>query len=90
VTDTIGQLALLHVSHGYRRLGIGSRLCKDVEMLARLLGAAHLYVSAMASESAVGFYRSRGFDVANDPDPDFFRLEPDDIHMILTLPATPL
>lgn len=89
LTETMGQLALLHVSHGYRRRGIGSRLCCAVETLARASGAAHLYVSATASESAVAFYRSRGFELAAHPDPDLYRIEPDDIHMIQPLADGP-
>jgi len=85
LTATMGQLALLHVSHGYRRRGIASGLCREIEALARASGATDLYVSATPSESAVGFYRSRGFEVTNEPDPELYRLEPDDIHMIQPL-----
>ena len=85
LTTTMGQLALLHVSHGYRRQGIASCLCREIEELARASGATHLCVSATPSGSAVGFYRSRGFEVTNTPDPELYRLEPDDIHMIQRL-----
>jgi len=85
LTKTMGQLALLHVSHGYRREGIASHLCMEIEGLARASGATHLYVCATASESAVGFYRSRGFEVTSTPDPELYRLEPEDIHMIQSL-----
>ena len=48
-------------------------------------GADQLYVSAVPSESAVGFYRSQGFRLADEVHPDLYELEPDDIHMIKEL-----
>jgi len=85
LTRTMADLALLHVSNGYRRKGIASRLFDRTEELARQSGAQQLYVSATPSESAVGFYMSRGFALAPTPHPELFRLEPEDIHMIKPL-----
>jgi len=85
LTERMAQLALLHVSDGYRRQGIASRLLDEVLSLARRDGAARLYVSSTPTESAVGFYRSKGFAPTDEPDPDLLAEEPDDIHMILTL-----
>jgi ribosomal protein S18 acetylase RimI-like enzyme len=79
----VGQLGLLHVSNGYRRRGIASRLLEEVLVLARCDGATHLYVSATPSGSAVGFYLSKGFTPTSTPDPELLALEPDDVHMIL-------
>ena len=42
-------------------------------------------MSSTPSESAVGFYRSRGFRLTS-PLPELFELEPEDIHLILELP----
>lgn len=81
----MAQLAFLHVSNGYRRQGIGSRLLEFVEQWARESGARQLYVSATPSESAVGFYLSRGFALTARPLPELLRLEPDDIHMVKNL-----
>jgi len=81
LTKTMDQLAFLHVSHGYRRRGIGSLLCDRLEALARDNGAHTFYVSATPSESAVGFYMGRGFAPTVTPHPELFELEPEDIHM---------
>ncbi|MFC2079220.1 GNAT family N-acetyltransferase [Candidatus Bipolaricaulota bacterium] len=85
LTETMAQLAFLHVSNGYRRQGIASRLFDQVEELARQSAAQELYVSATSSESAVGFYSSRGFALTPDPHPELLELEPEDIHMIKRL-----
>ena len=85
LTETTAQLAFLHVSNGYRRRGIASRLYDQVEGLARQCGEQELYVSATPSESAVGFYTSRGFALAPTPHSELFKLEPEDIHMIKRL-----
>lgn len=81
LTETMDQLAFLHVSDGYRRQGIGSLLCDSLDALARENGARTFYVSATPSESAVGFYMSRGFAPTATPHPGLFELEPEDIHM---------
>jgi len=85
LTDTMGQLALLHVSNGYRRQGIASRLFDEVLTLARADGTDCLYVSATPTGSAVGFYRSKGFQPTATPDSQLLEAEPEDIHMILRL-----
>jgi len=85
LTETMAQLALLHVSNGYRRQGIASRLFAEIVAMAQQNGAAHLYVSATPSESAVGFYTSRGFVWTQTPHPALFALEPEDIHMVKPL-----
>lgn len=81
LTDTMAQLAFLHVSNGYRRQGIASRLFDKMETLARESGARSFYVSATPTGSAVGFYTSRGFEMTQSPHPELFELEPEDIHM---------
>lgn len=85
LTDSMDQLAFLHVSNGYRRRGIASRFYEHIEELARQSGAEQLYVSATPSESAVGFYSSRGFELTPTPHSELFELEPEDIHMIKRL-----
>jgi len=85
LTETTAQLALLHVSNGYRRQGIATRLLDQVEQLALESGARELYVSATPSGSAVGFYTSRGFTLTPTPHPELLELEPDDIHMVKPL-----
>jgi GNAT superfamily N-acetyltransferase len=85
LAKTMGQLGLLHVSNGYRRQGIASYLFDEVCALARADGVNRLYVSATPSGSAVGFYRSKGFEPTATPHPDLLAEEPEDVHMILRL-----
>ncbi len=80
----LAQLAFLHVSRAHRRAGVAARIFDELLGFARESGARQVYVSSTPSESAVGFYRSRGFAIA-DPIPELYALEPDDIHMILEL-----
>jgi len=85
LSEGMAQLAALYVDRKYRRKGVATGLAAEVERLAREGGAAKLYVSAIPSESAVGFYLKRGFTPTEDVDEDLFALEPDDIHMIKPL-----
>jgi GNAT superfamily N-acetyltransferase len=85
LADSTGQLALLFVSRPYRRAGVASKLLLEVERLARQAGLQALYVSATPSQSAVGFYRARGFDLADPVNPALFELEPEDIHLLKRL-----
>ena len=85
LTETMAELALLHVSNGYRRQGIASHFFDEIVDMAHQTGAQQLYVSATPSESAVGFYTSRGFVWTPTPHPELFELEPEDIHMIKPL-----
>lgn len=85
LTETMAQLAVLHVSHGYRRRGIATRLTAEIIRLARRDGARQLYVSATPSQSAVGFYQNQGFQLIDKPHPELYALEPEDIHMFMTL-----
>ncbi|MCP4168874.1 MAG: GNAT family N-acetyltransferase [Chloroflexi bacterium] len=81
----LAQLAYLHVSDAFRRQGIARRLTSQVCEQAWLDGADRLYVSATPSGSAVGFYRSQGFELAEQPIPELYELEPEDIHMLKRL-----
>jgi ribosomal protein S18 acetylase RimI-like enzyme len=80
--EGMAQLAVLHVSRPYRRQGIASQLTEEVCRLARADGARSLYVSATPSNSAVGLYTSLGFSLVDQPHPELFALEPEDIHMV--------
>ena len=84
VATGVHQLALLFVSRAYRRSGVASVLMDEVEKLAASRRATAIYVSSVPSDSAVGFYRSRGFKLT-EPLPDLWAREPDDIHMVLAL-----
>ena len=85
LTPSMAQLALLHVSNNYRRQGVASRLYDEILRMTRADGGTALYVSATPTESAVGFYRSKGFEPTDKPHPDLLAEEPDDIHMVMEL-----
>lgn len=85
LTPGVANLGVLYVSRSHRRMGVAALLTDEVARLARADGARRLYVSATPSDSAVGFYRSYGFEPTDEPDEALFALEPDDIHMILEL-----
>jgi len=84
VAAGVYQVALLFVSRPHRGRGVATALMNEVEQLARNENARALYVSSVPSDSAVGFYLSRGFRPA-DPLPELFAEEPEDIHMLLPL-----
>jgi predicted N-acetyltransferase YhbS len=75
------QLKFLHVSRDYRKLGLGRQLFDLARDKARERGAKQMYISATPSENTVNFYLKRGAVVTNEPDPELFELEPEDIHL---------
>jgi GNAT superfamily N-acetyltransferase len=77
----VAQLALLHVTDGYRGLGIGGRLSDELERVARAAGDREMVVSATPSINTVRFYLGRGFEPSAEPVPELFELEPEDVHM---------
>jgi GNAT superfamily N-acetyltransferase len=79
------QLAILHVSNGYRRQGIGASLVEEVVRLARSNGATNLYVSAAPSRPTVKFYLKQGFRLAEHVNKELYEMEPEDIHMLMNL-----
>ena len=76
-------LAFLNVNRPYRSRGVGSRLWAAAEEVASEAGASSMYVSATSSDSAVGFYQSRGCVLAGTSlNPTLYEMEPDDIHFV--------
>ena len=75
------QLAFLHVTAASRAAGIGSRLCDDLELMARDGGDSEVVVSATPSENTVRFYLGRGYELMAEPLPELFEREPEDVHM---------
>ena len=84
--DTVW-LALLHVDRSHRRRGVASVLWNVAAERARAIGKGAIYVSATPSDSAVGFYLSRGCRLASraEVSDDLYDLEPEDIHLICQL-----
>lgn len=83
--DRMAWLAVLHVSRPHRRRGVASALWAEATRLASGGGDRAMYVSATPSESAVGFYLSRGCELARPPHPELFADEPEDIHFVVDL-----
>ena len=79
------QFVFLHVTAAHRRSGVGTALLDACRREAKMRGKKRLYISATPSESAVGFYTSRGAVPLEKPDPGLFAKEPEDIHMVLEL-----
>lgn len=75
------QLKFMHVSSAYRKQGLGDKLFNLAKDVARAKGAKGLYISATPSENTVNFYMQRGSVITDEPDPELFELEPEDIHL---------
>jgi GNAT superfamily N-acetyltransferase len=82
---SILKLDMLYVSAGYRGQGIGRKLTELLAQQARLLGATRLYISATPTRCTVDAYLRMGATVLESPDPELLELEPEDIHLGLTL-----
>lgn len=78
------QLKFLHVSRRARGQGLGVELFERSRGVARERGAKRLYVSATPSQHTIDFYLRRGCRVTDEPDPELFALEPEDIHLECT------
>ncbi|MCJ7534547.1 MAG: GNAT family N-acetyltransferase [Anaerolineales bacterium] len=83
--EDMAQLAFLHVSRKFRRRGIARRLLEGACEIAHSAGVHRMYVSAVPSGSALGFYLAQGYRLAESVDPELYALEPEDIHLILDL-----
>jgi GNAT superfamily N-acetyltransferase len=79
--EGVAELAGLWVSRDYRRKGVARQLASEIFRLAKDDGAREIYVSAMPSESAMGFYMSQGFRPADNVNEELYKQEPEDIHM---------
>jgi GNAT superfamily N-acetyltransferase len=77
----IAQLAYLMVSAPFRATGIGSRLCEQLDEIARTAGDSAMVVTATPTENTVRFYFGRGFQPMAEPLAELFELEPEDVHM---------
>ncbi|GGA45782.1 GNAT family N-acetyltransferase [Paenibacillus physcomitrellae] len=79
------QLDLMYVTRSHRRQGIGRSLMDEVKREAVLRGARYLYISSTETDSAFNFYRDAGSEPTEEVDQELFTLEPEDIHMIISL-----
>ena len=85
LTEDMAQFAVLHISNGFRQMGIGKRLSERVLEKAGTDGKKAIYVTATPTKATVDFYRKIGFELAGQLNEELFELEPDDIHMIREL-----
>jgi GNAT superfamily N-acetyltransferase len=85
LAGALAALLALLVRAAYRRRGVASQLVQKAVEAARGGGAESVYVSACPSESACGFYRSRGFRPTAFVHRELYEMEPEDIHMTLDL-----
>jgi GNAT superfamily N-acetyltransferase len=83
--DGMAQFAILHVSRDFRGKGIGRELSKKVIDKARSEGKRRIYLTASPTKSTVDFYLKLGFELAEQLNEELYKLEPNDIHMILEL-----
>ncbi len=81
------QLTFLHVGRAYRKQGLGKTLFDQAVQDARARGAKRLYVSATPSENTINFYFHLGCVLAEEPDPELYKLEPYDIHLDYVIPS---
>jgi GNAT superfamily N-acetyltransferase len=79
-------LAFLYVSRPYRRRGAAGALWGTAVDIALAAGAEAIYVSAVPTGSAVGFYLRQGCRLADSVHPALFAKEPEDIHLVRSLP----
>ena len=77
----IAQLAYLMVTAPSRATGVGSRLCEQLDEIAREAGDSDMVVTATPTENTVRFYLGRGFEPMAEPFAELFELEPFDVHM---------
>lgn len=85
LTDDMAQFAILHISQGYRKMGIGKKLSEKVLKKAKTDGKKRIYVTSTPTKATVDFYHKLGFKLAEQVNEELYDLEPDDIHMILEL-----
>jgi GNAT superfamily N-acetyltransferase len=82
LTESMAQLAELHVGYGHRGQGVGNQLIHEIFRLAKEHGATDIYVSSIPTKNTVDFYMRHGFRLAKEVHPDLYELEPEDIHMV--------
>jgi ribosomal protein S18 acetylase RimI-like enzyme len=85
LTDNMAQLAVIHISNNFRKMGIGKRLSEKIIEKTKADGKNKIYVTSSSSIATVDFYKKLGFKLAQQVNSELFEFEPDDIHMIMNL-----
>lgn len=79
------KMDILYTSNAYRNHRLGARLLALCREKGKAYGAKALYISATPTRNTVDFYLRHGARILSVPDPELFRMEPEDIHMELIL-----
>jgi GNAT superfamily N-acetyltransferase len=79
------KMDILYVSKPQRGKGIAKQLLQEIKACAKEFGATHLYISATPTQHTVDFYLAQGAQLAATIDEELWALEPDDIHLELSL-----
>ncbi len=79
------KLDMLYVGRSHRGHGVGHTLTAALADRARAHGASRLYISATPTRGTVDAYLAMGAAPVRGPNPDLFRLEPEDIHLVLPI-----
>jgi GNAT superfamily N-acetyltransferase len=83
---SLAWLVFLYTSRPHRGRGVASALWDAAINAAAAADATSIYVSATPTGSAVEFYLSRGCRLADPVHPALYANEPDDIHLICSIP----
>jgi len=84
-TEVYYKMDILYVSKQYRGKKIGETLLLQCKEIAKRFGAEKLYISATPTKNTVDFYFRHGAVPAKETDMELFTLEPEDIHLELTI-----
>ncbi len=79
------QLSELHISNGYRGLGIGKKLFSLICGQAKEMGAGKLYISAHSSQETQAFYQAMGCVEAAEYNDSLVAKEPYDCQLEYSL-----
>ncbi|WP_105614646.1 GNAT family N-acetyltransferase [Vallitalea okinawensis] len=79
------KMDILFVSHDFRKLGIGAELIELVKGKAIEFGGKKLYISATPSKNTVDFYMRNGAVLVKELNQELYELEPEDIHLEITV-----
>ncbi|EFA75675.1 hypothetical protein PPL_10937 [Heterostelium album PN500] len=83
VNGDLLQLLFFYVGADQRGKGLGKLLFKRcIEQLKNLDDVNGIYISSIPAKNTVDFYLSQGCQLIDTPDPELYKREPEDIHLI--------
>jgi GNAT superfamily N-acetyltransferase len=81
------KMDILYVGAPFRGRGVARALVARAAEAARAMGASALYISATPTRRTVDFYLRCGARLAEEVDAELLAMEPEDIHLTLSLDA---